>query len=436
MKKPLFPKEHIPDRHPQHSTRRQIIVSLIILSVLVAITSLVIMYGKGYRLFLDQGEPKVSKTGLLNLTSKPTGAQVYVNDHMTTATNGTINLSPGKYTVKIAKEGYNDWQKDFEIKREVVSNADAVLYPKAPSLQSISTLGIQSAIIDPTGTKLAFNIASDSAKRNGIYIFDMTARNFPVLAGQSSAEQIADDTVFPLSQAKISWSPDGKQLLATITSPEDDTTSYYLLDATKMNDSPQDITAIYSTTQELWNEQRIAKETARIKSLKPELQKFIQSNFRVLSWSVDDNKILYQASQSADMPIMKKPRLIGNNELYEQRNLQEGSIYVYNVKEDYNTRLIESSERYCGLNEIECTCDDLTKCTNPFTWFSDSTHLLYTHNKEIKIVEDDGSNMTTIYAGPFKDTYVFPWPDGSKIVMLTSFNNEKVPPTLYSIGLK
>lgn len=435
MKKPLFPKEHIPDRHPQHSTRRQIIVSLIILSVLVAITSLVIMYGKGYRLFLDQGEPKVSKTGLLNLTSKPTGAQVYVNDHLTTATNGTINLTPGKYTIKIAKDGYNDWQKDFEIKREVVSNADATLYPKAPSLQSISTLGIRSTMIDPTGTKLAFNIASDSAKKNGIYIFDMTARNFPVLAGQSSATQIADDTVFPLSHAKLTWSPDGKQILARVTA-EDDTTAYYLLDSTRMNDTPQDITAIYTVTLDLWKEQIAAKEAARIKSLKPDLQKFIKTNFRILSWSEDDNKILYQASQSAEMPIIKKPRLIGNNDLYEQRSLQEKSVYVYNIKEDYNTRLIKSEDAYCGINETDCACEDPAKCINPFTWFSDSTHLLYTHNKEIKVVEDDGSNMTTIYAGPFKDTYVFPWPDGSKIVMLTSFNNEKVPPTLYSIGLK
>jgi len=44
--------------------------------------------------------------------------------------------------------------------------------------------------------------------------------------------------------------------------------------------------------------------------------------------------------------------------------------------------------------------------------------------------------MMTLYAGPFIDHYVFPWPDGSKIVILTNLSNPSVAPTLYTIGLK
>ncbi len=436
MKTPHLPKPTIPDHHPQHSPKRQILISALVLLFLITATTLIILYGKGYRLLLQGGEPKVSKTGMLNLSSTPTGADVYVNDHLTTTTNGTINLTPGKYTVKIAKEGYNDWQKDYEIKREVVSGADATLFPKAPSLQNISTLGIQSAIIDPTGTKLAFTIASDSAKKNGIYIFDMTARSFPVLAGQSNTTQIANDTIILLSQATLRWSPDGKQILAITGSEEAGGFGYYLLAADKMNEEPQDITAIYTNTNDLWKQQREAKEKARLKTLPQPIQKFITSHTNILAWSIDDNKILYQATRSADMPLFKTPRLIGNNDLYEQRSLQEGAIYVYNMKEDYNTRLLESSPRLCSQNDTECTCDESTNCTNPFTWFSDSSHLLFIQDKQIKIVEDDGSNMTTIYSGPFIGNYVFPWPDGSKVVMLTNFTNETSSPTLYTIGLK
>jgi len=436
MKKLALPKLSYSNDHPQHSAKRQIVVSGLVLLFLITVTVLVILYGKGYRLFVQEGEPKLTKTGILNLSSTPTGAEVYVNDHLTTATNGTLNLTPGKYTIKIRKDGYADWQKDYEIHKEVVSDADAVLYPTAPSLQSISTLGIQSTIIDPTGTKLAFNISSDSAKkRNGIYIFDMTSRNFPVLAGGSSATQIADDTIAPFSKAQLTWSPDGKQILATITNAANEQT-YYLLDGGTLNTNPQDITAIYSVTMDLWKEQRAEKEAARIKSLKPDIQKFAKKNFRIIAWNVDDNKVLFQASQSAQMPVFKKPRIIGNNNLYEQRSLQEGSIYVYNIKEDFNTRILENIPKVCTVNDPECDCSDPTKCSPPLAWFTDSAHLLYVHDKQIKIVEDDGSNMTTVYAGPFIEKYVFPWPDGSKIVMLTNFNNPDVSPTLYSIGLK
>jgi hypothetical protein len=438
MKK-LLKKPTVSDDHPQHSTRRQVIVSALVFLFLVTATAGVILYGKGYRLFVQEGGPKVSKTGILNLSSQPNGAQVFINDrpNPTTSTNDQLDLTPGKYKVKIAKDGYHDWQKDFEIQKEVVSNATATLYPKAPTLQSISTLGIQSAFIDPTGTKLAFNIASNSARRNGVYVFDMSARNFPVLAGQSSATQIADDTVDLFSQAQLAWSPDGRQIMASISAAPDGLPTYYLLAADRLNEAPQDITATYTSTLELWAEQRADKEAARIKSLKPDLQKFLNQNFRVLSWSADDNKILYQASASAEMPVYRKPRIIGNNLLYERRDLEEGAVYVYNIKEDINTRVAEPREdKICTEHSADCECEPFSKCISPLTWFPDSTHLLYVQDKQIQIIEDDGSNLTTIYAGPFIEEYVYPWPDGSKIVMLTNFNNTNIAPTLYSIGLK
>lgn len=439
MKKPLLRKPEVSDDHPQHSTRRQIIATISVFLLLVTITAGIVLYGKGYRLFVQEGEPLLSKTGILNLNSNPNGAAVFVNDrpNPTTSTNDQLNLTPGKYKIKIAKDGYHDWQKDFEIQREVVSNANATLFPKAPTLQSVSTFGIQSAFIDPTGTKLAFNIASNSARRNGVYVFDMTARTFPVLAGQSSATQIADDTVDIFSQAQLAWSPDGKQIMASISAAPDGLPAYYLLAADRLNEAPQDITATYTSTLELWEEQRQAKKDAQIKSLRPEVQKFLNANMRLLEWSPDDTKILYQASSSAEMPVFRKPRAIGNNLLYERRDLEEGAVYVYNIKEDMNTRVLEQREdKLCTEKSADCQCEDFNACSTPISWFPNSAHLLYVSNGKIQVLEDDGSNLTTLYAGPFIDKYVYPWPDASKIVMLTNFNNTAVAPTLYSIGLK
>jgi len=422
--------------HPQRTVKKQVLISLSVLLFLVATTVLIILYGKGYRLFVQHGEPTLTKTGILNLSSNPTGAEVYINSHLTTATNNSLNLTPGTYSITIVKDGYLDWKKDFQVQREVVSNAVATLFPKAPSLQSISTFGIKSVIIDPTGTKLAFNIASNSARKNGIYVYDMTSHNFPILAGQSSTTQIVDDTTDTFSEAKITWSPDGTQILASITEPDSSTPTYYLLNANSLNQTPQDITALYQNTLDLWKQQRKDKETAQIKSLKPIVQKFAKENFRILSWSPDDNKILYQASASAQMPVFIKPRLIGDNYLYERRDLEKGAIYVYNIPEDYNTRVIAPISQVCTIDDPSCSCGQLTDCPAPLTWFPDSSHLLYVNDNKINVVEEDGSNMLTLYAGPFMDHYVFPWPDGSKIVILTNLNNTSVQPTLYSIGLQ
>ncbi len=424
------------DTQPPRSVKKQVIVSLLVLLLLIAATVLIILYGKGYRLFVQHGTPTISKTGILNLSSSPTGAQVYIDGHLTTATNNSINLTPGKYSITIVKDGYLPWKKDFQIKREVVSNAEATLFPQAPNLQSISTFGIKSAIIDPTDTKLAFNISSNSARQNGIYVYDMTSRSFPILAGQSSTTQIVDDTIDKFSQSKIAWSPDGKQIIASITSPIDGSTTYYLLNTNSLNQTPQDITAIYQNTIDLWHQQRLNKAIAQVKSLKSPVQKFAKKYLTILAWSPDESKILYQASASAAMPVFQKPRLIGDNDLYEQRQLEAGAVYVYDIAEDFNTRVLEPISKVCTVDDPTCSCEDFNTCEQPLTWLPDSSHLLYIKNRQINVIEDDGSNMTTLYAGPFVDHYVFPWPDGSKIVILTNFNSQNLQPTLYSIGLK
>ncbi len=430
------------------SVKKQILVSIAILSFLAIGTTLAILYARGYRFVFGGGTPTVSKTGILHATSVPRGAQVYINDHPTTATDSSINLTPNTYKIKIAKDGYNDWQKDVDIHEEVVTNVDALLFPKAPSLQSISTIGADEAIVDPTGTKLAFKIASQSASRNGIYIFDMNQRSLPILQGQSSSTQLANDTIDRFSEATISFSPDGRELLAKIAvaptpeatdpslpveseapaNPTPELYTYYLLKTDQLNETPQDVTVTSQNVLELWEEQRIAKERSRLRALKPKVAEFYKKNFKVLSWSPDEKKILYQASESADMPEFLKPRRIGNNLRYERRDLKKDAIYVYNITEDVNTRIIDSTDDVCRETDPNCTVT--------FTWFPDSGHLIYVNDRKIHIVENDGANMTTIYAGPFLGHYVFPWPDGSRIVILTNLGNPTVSPTLYTIGLK
>ena len=458
MKKPIFKSKNdsknSEDSHQHESTssvKRKIFATFGILVCLVIATVFVVLYARGYRLFVNKGTPEVSKTGILHITSIPTSAQVFIDDHPnpTTATNGTLNLTPKKYKVKIAKDGYNDWQKDIQIQAEEVSGVDAILFPKSPTLQSVSTFGVEQALLDPSGTKLAFKIASQSSqRRNGIYIFDMTARNLPILQGQSSANQIADDTADKFSESTLSWSPDGKQLLASISAivespvPEDpglevvptESTTYYLLKVDGLNETPQDISTSIDEVLSLWKTQRLDKQKARIKSLKPKVAQFSNKYFHILSWSPDDNKILYQASGSAQMPVFVNPRRIGNNWLYERRDLKKDAIYVYDTREDVNTRIVDSIEKICTEDKLDCSENSISQ--NPFSWFTDSDHLIYVHDKKIQIVEDDGANMTTIYAGPFLGNYVFPWPDGSRIVILTNLGNPSVSPTLYTISLK
>src|ERR1035437_8020789 len=139
--------------NPSYSMKKLLIPAIIVLFLVIG-TVIAVLFGRGYGLNLNGNGPILSGTGLLVATSSPDGAQVIINGHLTTATDNTINLAPGDYNVKIFKEGYFPWEKKITVKKEVVSKADALLFPTAPQLASITNVGILNPVIDPSLTKI------------------------------------------------------------------------------------------------------------------------------------------------------------------------------------------------------------------------------------------------------------------------------------------
>src|SRR3972149_3592243 len=100
---------------------KRILISGILIGAFIVIGTIVaVLYANGYRIdFSGNGAGRVKfieGTGLLVTTSRPDGARVLVNGHLTTATNNTINLAPGEYDVEIQKDGYLPWRKKVTIK--------------------------------------------------------------------------------------------------------------------------------------------------------------------------------------------------------------------------------------------------------------------------------------------------------------------------------
>jgi hypothetical protein len=401
---------------------KKLLIPAIIVLFLIVGTVIAILIGRGYGLNLNGNGPILSGTGLLVATSSPDGAQVIINGHLTTATDNTINLAPGDYDVKIFKEGYFPWEKKITVKKEVVSTADALLFPTAPQLASITNVGILNPVIDPSLTKIAYAVASQSATSNGIYVLDMSLR--PILTLQNASTQIAQDTSNNFSTATLNWSPDSSQILATIKNT-DSTTSKYLLQTNTLNQTPQDVTETIDSVNNSWQKIKADKDTAQLNSLPKSLRAVATKDFNILQWSADDTKILYQASASATIPLIIKPALIGTDSTPQIRDIQKGQVYVYDIKEDRNYLILSS------LPTGQFVDGEL-----PIMWYPDSKHLVYVHDGKIDMMEYDAQNQTTVYAGPFVDDYVFPWPDATKLVILTNLGNPNIAPNLYTIGLK
>jgi hypothetical protein len=401
---------------------KKLIIPVLIVLFLIAGTIVVVLLGRGYGLNLNGSGPILAGTGLLVATSSPDGAQVIINGHLTTATDNTINLAPGDYDVKIFKEGYFPWEKKITVKKEVVSKADALLFPTAPQLASITNVGILNPVIDPSLTKIAYAVASQSAVKNGIYILDMSSR--PILTLQNASSQIAQDVANTFSTSTFTWSPDSAQILANIETKQN-TFTKYLLQTNTLNQTPQDVTETIASVNNAWQSIKTDKDTALMNSLPKKLRPVVADNFAILQWSSDETKILYQASQSATIPLIINPALIGTNSTPQVRNITKGEVYVYDIKEDRNYLILSS------LPTTQFNSGEL-----PIMWYPDSKHLVYVHDGRIDMMEYDAQNQTTVYAGPFVDDFVFPWPDATQLVILTNLGNPNIIPNLYKIGLK
>lgn len=376
-----------------------------------------ILYGKGYRLNISgKGNQFLTGTGLLVLTSSPDGAKVYVNDDLVTATDDTINLAPNDYEVRIEKDGYYPWKKKETVKTEAVTKTDAVLFPLAPKLEATTLLGAQDPVVDPTGGLIGYKVSSSSAENNGIYVLSLANRIIPF---GNSSRQIVSDKIDNFSSADIEFSPDGREIIATI--PNGNFDRIYLLKTDILNIEPQNITTTVDQVRLTWDETQKQLDEKFSATLPSASRKFILDNFSDKKVSPEGDKIFYIASQSATMPLFIKPPLPSTNSTPEDRNLTQGYAYVYQIKEDKNYLLYKPQD-----NQI----------MPDFIWYPTSAHMVFVQDNRIYSIEYDGGNKTPLYAGPFDKKFLYTWPDGSGLIILTNFNDESVPPNLYKVGLK
>lgn len=430
-------------------------------------TYFTIRWAKGYR---PTKHGLTKATGLLAANSFPKGAQVYINNHLTTATDDTINLTPGQYQIKIKKDGYHTWKKTLTIEKELVTQTNATLFPTTPSLTPLTYTGAIHPTPSPDGNKIVFTVASASAStKNGLYVQDLSSNP---LSLNHSARQIARNTPdFNFNQATFTWSPDSSQIIASFPNKTN-----LLLEADKFNDanSFKDVTYLLPSIFTDWEREIAQTEKTKLKDFPKFILKVATESAQNVFVSPNDEKILYQATKEITIPDKLIPPVPAASTQPETRNLKPGNFYVYDAKEDRNFLILTKDEATTSgkkqiilknpLNPIppaelslplESSASPLISLIGksiPQTlhrfatqyspiyvtniqWFPDSYHLIITTNKSINIIEYDGTNRTTIYSGPFDPSFVYPWPDGSRLTTLIKFSPQ-TPPNLYAIKLK
>jgi len=381
----------------------KLLSKLILFVLFIGVLVIVIFYARGYR--PDFKNKSLTPTGIIAITSNPKTAKVYFNDKFQGVTDINLSLPPGNYQVTIKKEGYTSWSKNVNLKGELVVNLDALLFPVNPSLSPLTNLGIIKAVSLEENKILLF---SDS----GIYLFEMPKTPlsfFPPLKTIAKRELFPEEIDF--SKISVYTSPDLKQAIV----------DNYLLSLEEENLSLFNLSLSESSKQALisaWEDKKLANLSKILETYPKEFNKIATSSFKIIDFSPNETKVLYQSLENINLPLMIDPPLIVTNQTKEERKLKKGNFYVYDKKEDKNYEIGDG------------------KFNNFIKWYPDSRHLVIEEDKKISIVDYDNLNKQTVYSGPFQANFFDITSDG-KIIVLANLNPEANKlPDLYLVGIR
>lgn len=398
---------------------KKIFFQVIILFFFLIVLITVIGYARGYRFDLE--ERSIKSTGIISATSNPKAAKTYVDGKLKGVTDTNLTLAPGNYLIEIKKDGYTSWSKKINLKGELVINVDPVLFPINPSLSPLTNLGIVKAVATEDGNKIVI-IATDA-----IYLFDagkQTLPFFPPLNKIISLSLLPSTIDFV--NTKVIFSPDQKQAIFEFASSDDlssevltkegalaKSEASYLLSLQEDNLNPLDVTLSKDALIEAWQKEKTKNFNKILETFPKNFDKIASDSFNIISFSPNETKVLYQAKNNVELPLMIKPVMIATNQTPEERSIKKGKTYVYDRKEDKNFLV-----------------------GNVMKWYSDSRHLIIEENKKIAVVDYDDTNKQTVYSGPFESSFFNPTSDGKIIVLINLNSQVNELPDLYLVGIR
>jgi len=399
----------------KNSNKRSLIIFFTVASFIVISTYIISLIARGYR-FSIKGSFVLKPTGMISAISRPKGASVYIDEKLVTATDDTINLTPGVYSLKIHKDGFLPWQKTITIKPETVYQADIQLFSAVPDLKPLTLTGAINPSSNIDNTKIVYAVASASAtKDNGLYLIE--SNGLPISLIRGISRQLSPNTATTdWSKFTFIFSPNSREILATNSSNK---TNYLLkldtpIDPVKLKDSTNKLSII----KQDWQIQTNTLISAKIDRLPKEIQPLIATNSaKDIQFSSDEYKILYLAQSDGSISkniIIPPPAQSTQN---QNRAVKKDNYYVYDLKDDTNFLL--------GYKN---------NISNP-NWLSNSNNIVFVQNQNINVIDYDGTNQQTLFSSNFDPNCVYPWVDGSKIVILTSAY-PSAPVNLYTISTK
>ncbi len=363
----------------------------------------IMLYLQGYRINLNRqkDDPIIKTTGIISVVSFPKSAAIYLNERLQNTTDSTLTLDPGDYSLKIQKDGYLPWQKNYKVKAEIVFTTNATLFKSVPDIQPATLTGALNSKVSPDGTMVLYSVnKSTTPKDNGLYRYQT---NTTLSLIKNNPEQLSENLPnIDWSKATFEISPNNRQAIAYIGA------TVLLLDLDQKISSknitdislPQNLSKIRTSWKELDKELLLAK----LNKLPTELHSLVSTqSANSLLFNSQNNKVIYRSDKSGSLPTEIKTSLPAKSTQTQKRDIQPDYYYIYDIQDDTNFLLGSTSD------------------IKNLSWIPDTDNLIFTQNNLIFTTDYDTTNKQKVYATQTNNISTFTMlSDGRKLLILTA----------------
>lgn len=328
-----------------HKTRRNIFYTF--LGIFIIVVPIIILYSLGFT--FDFQKQLIVSTGGVYLKSLPSGADIYIDGKLKGKTTKLIRrLAPKIYDIKITKEYYHSWEKEFIVQPHLVTKADSVvLLSQNPKIDLTTEAAIKEFSLLPDKKELFYSASSS------FYLFN--------IAENKETEVLSLDLKTP----KFIWSPDNQNVV--INSDK----QYLMINISE----PKTIIDLLGII--------------KLKS------KFVISDINNLNFDSSGNKLYFLSNNNLYLLTLNK-----NSESFVLSDILVPNVINYTI---YKNGIIYLEKTKNVINELDVTSlksarmfDRVYPGFNVGQWLlsDDNKKLLCKKDKSVEILwlEDDSSN--------------------------------------------
>jgi hypothetical protein len=371
------------------------------------------MMASGYKPFWNGGKLTFQKTGMVIITTKPAGANVYMDGKYTkqqtifTFLSVTVkNLKPGNHILKIVKAGYQPWQEKVAVKASLVTFENYVLlFQNKLVPQENKSLEKYTEVAASPNNKYVLFSAVDSSADTNLYLYDTSARSirkiWPTNKIQSAAWLQNPQVV------SASFSNDNNKILLTLKNGT--VNNYAVLDIS----GNQPVYAYVINQSELlnskivWNPQNsnelMALNNGNLYRITLGAAGLVSDNLienEVVDFAIEANGYVYFVVNNKSDYALDKMLTNGNNETVIASPVDKSSSYTfaYSIQRDIIAVLpsdTKSLNAYYKLNNQSSTLLLANNIDN-MVWSKDGNYLVFYNKNGAKLFDWSKTKETEI----------------------------------------